>query len=82
MAHGPRRGDQVSRFGVLPTIGGYEVIDEQDGRPVLDAAETAESALAAAQRLNDAAVLGGRALAVEFQRLLPTAFAEAAGYLR
>jgi len=43
----------TARFSILPTIDGYDVIDNETGRPV-DHRDNARSANGAAQHLNEA----------------------------
>jgi hypothetical protein len=50
------------KFDTLPTIGGYEVIATDTGRPVATR-ETLHSAMGVAQSLNQAAASGRQALA-------------------
>jgi hypothetical protein len=51
------------RFGYARTLSGYEVIDNESGRPVGFERNTATSANGIAQSLNRAALAGPRALA-------------------
>jgi hypothetical protein len=62
-------GRAIPKFGTLPCIEGFEVIAEDDGRPVAHR-ETLQSANGVAFRLNNIAASGNmRALATALGRL-------------